>query len=428
MRRLAGALVLIAVLGLPAAALAGGDPLRSHQWNMTLVHADEAHATANGAGAVVAVVDSGITRTHPDLQGRLRQGIDFVQNDGEPQDENGHGTHVSGIVAANAGNDVGVEGVAPGATILPVRVLDADGGGDAATVAKGIDWAIDQGADVINLSLGSDVPVLGNDPDFNASIDRALDRGAVVVAASGNSGLPLCDQPSGQGRLLCVGAVDKRRNRSLFSNFGSGLGLVAPGGSAMPGMDEDVLSTWSDGGYMEEAGTSQAAPHVSGVAALLVSKGVRGQAAVNRILATADDLGPAGPDPQFGAGLVDGERAVAGLGGGSSRGNKTSGSSSVRVSLRSRQRIRTVLRRGLKVRCRAAGSGRCRVVARRKRTGVATGSRVLKAGRTGTVTAKVRRKGRRLLRRALRRHRRVRLSVRVALPGATVSRRVTLLP
>src|SRR3954462_5480654 len=101
MRRLAGALVLIILLGLPAAAMAGGDPLRSHQWNMDLVHADQSHAIATGAGAVVAVIDSGITRPHPDLQGRLARGIDFVQNDSDPQDENGHGTHVSGIVAAN---------------------------------------------------------------------------------------------------------------------------------------------------------------------------------------------------------------------------------------------------------------------------------------------------------------------------------------
>lgn len=421
--------MVLALLGLPAAALAAPDPLRPLQWNMDLVHADEAHATATGAGVVVAVVDSGVTPSHPDLQGRLRQGIDFVQNDSDPTDENGHGTHVSGILAADSGNGIGVEGVAPGATILPVRVLDADGAGDSATVAKGIDWAVDQGAQVINLSLGADVPVLGDDPAFDASIDRALDHGVIVVAAAGNSGLPACDQPSGQGRLLCVGAVDKRRNRSFFSNFGVGLGLVAPGGSGvMPGPNEDVLSTWKDGGYAEEAGTSQAAPHVAGVAALLVSKGIHGQAAVNRILATADDLGPAGPDSEFGAGLVDAQRAVAGLPGGPGAQGGRGVGSAARVSVQSPQKIRLVLRRGLRVRCRAAGSGRCRVDARRKRTRVAAGSRRLTAGRSVVVTARLGRKGRRLLRQALRRHKRVRLSVRVALPGATVRRSVLLRP
>jgi subtilisin family serine protease len=426
MRRIAGALAVLTLLGLPSAALAG-DPLRPRQWNMDIVHSDQAHLTATGAGAVVAVIDSGVMASHPDLQGRLRQGWDFVGNDADPNDENGHGTHVTGIVAANTDNDVGVASVAPGATILPVRVLDSEGGGDTTTVAKGIDWAVDHGAQVINLSLGPDVPLTGSDPDFDATIDRALDRGVIVVAAAGNSGLPACDQPSGQGRLVCVGAVDKRRNRSFFSNFGSGLGLVAPGGSGLPVEDEDVLSTYNDGGYQEIAGTSQATPHVAGVAALLVSKGMRGQAAVNRMLATADDAGPAGPDPQFGAGIVDAQRAVAGLTG--SGGGALSGrSSAARVSVRRTQRIRTVLRHGLRVRCRAAGSGRCRVAARRSRSKVAAGSHRLRAGRTSTVIARVTRRGRRLLRRALKRHKRVRLAVHVLLPGASVRRKVTLRP
>jgi subtilisin family serine protease len=427
MRRIAGALAVLTLLGLPAAATAG-DPLRSRQWNLDIVQADPAHSTATGTGAVVAVVDSGVMGAHPDLQGRLRQGYDFVGNDSDPNDENGHGTHVSGIVAANTDNDVGVASVAPGATILPVRVLDADGGGDSTTVAKGIDWAVDHGAQVINLSLGPDVPLAGSDPDFDATIDRALDRGVIVVAAAGNSGLPACDQPSGQGRLLCVGAVDKRRNRSYFSNFGSGLGLVAPGGSGLPFQDEDVLSTYDNGGYEEIAGTSQATPHVAGVAALLVSKGLRGQAAVDRILATADDVGPAGPDPQFGAGIVDARRAVAGLTGTGSGAGAGGRSSAARVSVRKTQRIRTVLRRGLRVSCLAAGGGSCKVAARRGRSKVAAGSRKLSAGRSLTVVARVTRRGRRLLRRALKRHKRVRLAVHVVLPGAGARRKVTLRP
>jgi hypothetical protein len=167
------------------------------------------------------------------------------------------------------------------------------------------------------------------------------------------------------------------------------------------------------------------------VAALLVSKGVRGQAAVRRILETASDAGAPGPDPEFGAGIVNAARAVAGLPGspaGSGRRGSARRSSAVRVSLRRTQRIRTVLRRGLRVRCLAAGSGRCRVAARRGRTKAAAGSRRLRAGRAATVTAKVTRKGRRLLRRALKRRKRVRLAVRVVLPGASVRRRATLRP
>src|SRR5690349_23850516 len=301
---------------LPAAAHgAGGDPLRSHQWGLDLIHADQAHAVTTGAGAVVAVVDTGIDAAHPDLAGRIGAGWDFVDGDSTPQDGNGHGTHVSGIIAANAGNGIGVDSVAPGATIMPVRVLDNNGSGSDANVASGIDWATDHGANVINLSLGGAVPTsgLGLADPITAAVQHALDNGVIVVAAAGNDGLPFCENDSFGGKVLCVGAVDKRENRSFYSTFGSGLSLVAPGGSDMPGTDEDVLSTWNDNGYQELAGTSQATPHVSGVAALLVSLGMRGQAAVQRILATATDLGSPGPDVQFGHGLVNAAAAVAGL-------------------------------------------------------------------------------------------------------------------
>jgi hypothetical protein len=168
---------------------------------------------------------------------------------------------------------------------------------------------------------------------------------------------------------------------------------------------------------------------VAGVAALLVSKGIRWQAAVDRILATADDLGPPGPDAQFGAGLVNAERAVAGLSGSGHRGAGAGGrNGAARVSVHTPQKIRTVLRHGLKISCRAAGSGLCRATARRGRSKVASGSHRLKAGRAATVIAKLTRRGKRLLRRALTRHKRVRLVVRVALPGASARRSVTLRP
>jgi subtilisin family serine protease len=415
--RLVAAAILV-TLALPATAL-GAEPLRSQQWGLDMIESDAAHAKARGEGAIVAVVDSGVNAGHPDLGGRLLGGHDFVQDDGTPQDGQGHGTHVTGVVVANDLNGVGVSSVAPGARVLPVRVLDDSGGGDSADVAAGIDYAVAKGAQVINLSLGEDVPLMGGGPEFAAAIDRALDRGVIVVAASGNNGLPVCEQPSGQGRLLCVGAVDKRGMRSFFSSFGSGLGLVAPGGSSVPVGGENVLSTWRDGGYEELAGTSQAAPHVSGVAALLVGKGLRGQAAVNRILATAKDAGPPGPDSQYGAGIVNARAAVAGLGGGAG----------ACVSIPRVQRLRRVLRRGLKVRCRAAASGRSRVAARRKRKRLAYGSRRVKAGVATTVYARPNRRGRRLMRRALHRRKGFRVRVRVTLPGSRpVQRLVRLKP
>jgi subtilisin family serine protease len=393
-----------------------------------MIEADPAHQVATGSGAVVAVIDSGVQADHPDLAGRLLPGYDFVDNDGTPQDGNGHGTHVTGIVAADAGNGIGIEGVAPGAMVLPVRVLGNDGSGSTAAVAQGIDYAVAHHADVINLSLGSDVPLVGgNPPEFDQAIGRALDAGIVVVAAAGNSGLPACDQPSGQGRLLCVGAVDRNGNRAYYSNFGQGLGITAPGGAGVP-FDHDILSTYPPGTYAELAGTSQATPHVAAVAALLAGLGVHGQAAVQRILATARDVGAPGPDSTYGAGIVDARTAVAGLragggGGPAGEGGPSGARSSVRVRIASVQRIADVLRHGLRVTCTAAGRGRCRVRVRLGRQVAAAASRALLPGRPAVVVARLNRTARRALLRA----RRARLRVRVTLPGApAVDRTVTL--
>jgi subtilisin family serine protease len=312
--------------------------------------------------------------------------------------------------------------------VLPVRVLGNDGSGTTDDVIKGIDYAVGQHVNVINLSLGSDVPLLGGStPEFNQAIDRALDAGIVVVAAAGNSGLPACDQPSGEGRLLCVGAVDRSGNRAVYSNFGTGLGISAPGGSGLP-LDHDILSTVPTSTYEEMAGTSQATPHVAAVAALLAGLGVRGQAAVQRILATARDVGPPGPDSTFGAGIVDARAAVAGLAGsgtggssGGAGGSRTG--SAARVRLASVQRIGFVLRHGLRVTCTAAGRGRCRVVARLGRRLAASASRTVRAGRPVVVTARLNRAARRALLGA----RRARLRVRITLPGArAINRAITL--
>ncbi len=316
------ALVLLVLL-IAAAPAAAADPRRGEQWNLDLIEADGARAVTTGAGATVAVIDSGVQADHPDLAGRIGPGYDVVQRDSTPQDGDGHGTHVMGIIGAATGNGIGVESVAPGATLMPVRVLGDDGGGSIDDVAKGIDWAREHGADVINLSLGSDVPLVGagGGDGFDAAIRRAIAAGIVVVAAAGNNGVPVCEQPAASDGLLCVGAVDKRRQRSFFSSFGSGLGLVAPGGAGATatGMDvgEDVLSTYAGSSYRELAGTSQAAPHV----------------------------------------------AVAGLGGGpgapGAGGSGAPAAGPVRVFVHVKRR--QVGRRGIRVRVRAAHAGRVRV-------------------------------------------------------------------
>ncbi len=342
------------------------------------------------------------------------QGYDFVQNDADPQDGDGHGSHVLGIVGASEGNAVGVSSVAPGARLLPVRVLDDNGSGFISDVARGIDYAVAQGAQVINLSLGSDIPLLGalGGDEYDDAIRRALAAGRVVVASSGNNGAPACEQPAASEGLICVGAVNDNGVKTSFSSFGPGLAITAPG--------SNVLSTYTGGGYMRISGTSQAAPHVSGVAALLVAKGLRGQEVANRLLATARDAGSAGPDSVYGAGIVNARRAVAGFppDGVAGPGPKGAGKSAARIALRSPARIRSILRRGVRVRCRAAGTGRCRVTVSRRGRRLASGSRAVKLGRSSVTTARLNTRGRALLRRALRRRKRITLRVRVTLPGS----------
>jgi subtilisin family serine protease len=441
MRRVLPAVIGALLLALPTVAAAANDPLRGNQWNLSMIDSDGARP-ATGTGAIVAIVDTGVKGSHPDLQGgRLLPGFDFVSEDAVPQDDvDGHGTHVLGVVGAAEDNGLGVASVAPGAKLLPVRVLGDDGSGSVDDVVQGIDYAIAQGAHVINLSLGGDVPLVGSSRAFDAAIDRALDAGRVVVAASGNTGVPACEQPSGGGRLLCVGSVDRRGIKSFFSSFGRGLGLSAPGGSGLPFAGEDILSTFNQddpsgiypGPYTEIAGTSQATPHVAGVAALLVAKGLRGQAVANRILATARDAGTPGPDPIYGAGIVNARRAVAGLGdspGSPAQGGGSGAGSAARIAVARTQRIRSALRRGIRVRCRAAGSGTCRVSAVRRGKRLAAGSKRVRIGRTATAVARFNRRGRAVLRSALRRRRSVVLRVRVRLPGSPrQTRRVTLKP
>ena len=407
----AATLAIVAALLAAAPAQAAPDPMRGEQWNLDTVESDAAHATANGAGAIVAVIDSGVNAAHPDLAGRLLPGRDFVQNDDTPQDGDGHGTHVTGVVVANKENGVGISSVAPGATVLPLRVLGDDGSGSTENVAKAIDYAVAKGAQVINLSLGSEVPLIGatGDDTFNAALGRAAAANVTIVAAAGNNSVPICEQPSIAGRLLCVGAVDRRGMRSFYSSSAGPRGVMAPGGSGAPITGEDVLSTWNDGKYQEVAGTSQASPHVAGVAALLVSLGMRGQAVADRILATATDAGPSGPDDMYGAGILNARAAVAGLkppGGGGVTG---------KASVAGTQRIRSVLKKGIRVSCRAAAAGRCTARVISGSTTLAYGSAKAKAGQTVVLIARVTKAGKERLTAA---KKNISARAEMAIPGA----------
>ena len=425
----------VAALALTAGPASAADPRQGEQWGLEMVKGPAAWPTSTGVGAVVAVIDTGVQFTHPDLGDRLLPGYDYVGNDAiargddddDPKDGNGHGTHVTGIVVANRDNTEGIAGVAPGAKVLPIRVLDNDGEGYADDTIEAIDYAVEKGVHVINLSLGDYLPLqstLFADPAYANALERAVNQGIVVVLAAGNNTQPRCENPQVDG-ILCVGAVTATRTRSVFSSFGDGVDLMAPGGTGTGGSAEDVLSTYTGSRYASVAGTSQAAPHVAGVTALLVSLGVRGKQAMDRIVATA---APAGPSLEYGAGIVDAAAAVAGLGTPPppDPGDPTppppaaTGSFSTAKSVRAR----TVRRRGFRVACKAARPGRCLVKVRYRGRKIAAGRADVPAQIATRVVARLNPRGKRRLK-GLRRKLRVRMTI--ALPGeAARTRRITV--
>lgn len=322
---------LIGVVPAASEEAAQGDPFVGQQWGLARIRATEAWMVATGNGVTLAVVDTGVDLNHPDLAANVDvdRDADFVDGktdaDGA-QDTAGHGTHVAGIAAAVTNNGVGVAGVAPKARILPVRVL-GPGENRTGRIAAGIRYAADQGAQVVNLSLTYDPAghvdtITGSMRPVHESISYALSKGAVVVASAGNDSLPLCAEPAAVNGVLCVGAVDRSDRPAYYTNFDSRRSksyLVAPGGDQTISCANDVLSTYLRGaervcssvdGYEADAGTSMAAPFVSGVAALLVQKGLKGQEVVDCILKTAADLGVPGRDPIYGYGRLDAYRAV----------------------------------------------------------------------------------------------------------------------
>lgn len=333
--RAAVVLAVCSVVLVPFAASASpDDPYYPAQWGLHAIEAERAWTESEGQGAIVAVVDSGVDRDHPDLAGRVLTGRDFVDDDGDPRDENGHGTMVAGIVAASTANGVGVASVAPRASILPVRVLNADGTGHSEDVADGIEWAVAHGADVINLSLAQEggedgVGLLPEDllrhPAVGRAIEDAARDGATVVVAAGNDTAGGTDETAYDATdpgVVVVGSSTADDRRAAYSNYGKGLDLLAPGGGSAtnPGDDacteeNSVISTWwnpatGTSQYGGGCGTSMAVSFVSGVAALLHERGLSNDEIVERILEKADDLGSEGRDDRTGHGRLNAASAL----------------------------------------------------------------------------------------------------------------------
>lgn len=268
-------------------------------WNILRVDAREAWKTGAGRGVSVAIIDTGIDCSHPDLSCRYENGINIVTPESSPQDDNnpGHGTHVSGTVAGQ-GISGGVYGVAPLVTLMPVKALNGDGAGRPSDIAKGIIWAADHGAQVISMSLGSPEP----SPGLQRAVDYALRRQVVVVAAAGNDGPAqnTIGYPAAFPGVIAVAASDERDHVASFSSRGRGVTFIAPGAR--------ILST-VPGGYMFLDGTSMATPHVAALAALAIERGASGPAGVASALARASKkLCPdsrCSPATEEGRGMID---------------------------------------------------------------------------------------------------------------------------
>ncbi len=343
-----GAVTAAVTFAAPAAAAAPGavdDPYYDQQWGPQQVRAEQAWDTSTGKGAVIAVVDSGVDLRHEDLKGKLVPGATFVGGcnpscgngdwkgpDGEGDRRDEHGTHVAGIAAAATDNGIGMAGVAPDAKIMPIKALEG-GRGSFTDIARGIRWAADHDADVINLSLGAvqGVQILvhgGFITSVQDAIRYANSKGVAVIAAAGNDAVPLCNTPAYDFGAMCVVATDKREAKAAYSSGGVDpelLTVSAPGGSVLPVCGEDIVSTVPAGtgrstacgytdAYDEYAGTSMATPHVAGVAALLAAQG-RSLDNIYRTL-TRTARQPQTEQrgvftPVFGYGIVDAEAAVA---------------------------------------------------------------------------------------------------------------------
>jgi type VII secretion-associated serine protease mycosin len=283
----------------PSVVHALSDPLFPQEWAFQSFKFAALWPCGQGKGITVAVVDSGVQGDHPDLTGRVLPGVAFLNGPAQVgagnTDTDGHGTHVAGIVGAGA-NGVGVVGVAPQATILPVKVLDSTGTGRTTDVAAGITWAVDNHAQVINLSLGSGV----DSASIETAVAYAISHNVVVVAAAGNQGAGgPTEYPAAIPSVIAVAGLDPDGTIASYSTRGKYVDVAAPGSS--------VISTFPPSTWQTLSGTSMASPFVAGLAALIIdARGtIKPAAMLNRLTSTATDAGPAGFDNAYGWGRIN---------------------------------------------------------------------------------------------------------------------------
>jgi len=270
-------------------------------WGLRACNIPEAWKEACGNDIKVAVLDTGASLKHPDLEGQILKAKDFTGSTSGPYDTNGHGTHCSGIVAGNK-NDSGVIGVAPGCKLLIGKVLDDEGAGNSKGISEGITWAADSGADIISMSFGSS----SKDKAITAAIKYAYSKGCYLVSAAGNEGPGegTTNYPANLQECISVAAVDRDSLAAKFSSRGK-VNIAAPG--------VDITSCWPPKGYAKLSGTSMATPFVAGVLALVLSalksEGIKYKSLISKITdtfyKTAVDAGKSGFDTTYGWGLIE---------------------------------------------------------------------------------------------------------------------------
>ncbi|MCP1190070.1 S8 family peptidase [Priestia flexa] len=267
-----------------------------YQWNLSAIQAEAGWDITKGdEHIIIAVIDTGVDLDHPDLRRRLTNGYNVLLNNNFPDDDNGHGTHVSGIIASETNNHEGLAGVTWYNKIMPIKAMGAKGYGTTFDIAKGIFWAVDHGADIINMSLGN----YQHSSLLKEAIDYAYNKNVVLIAAAGNENTMQPSYPAAFPNVLSVAAVSYTGQRASFSNYGDYIDVSAPG--------VQIPSTYFNQQYAALSGTSMASPHVAGLAGLLLSANpnLTNQEVIEIIKNSTYDLGIPGTDNEFGNGLIN---------------------------------------------------------------------------------------------------------------------------